>query len=191
MELKIFCSDRSWSLVFIQSCFVTANCRLLSWSETVPTSVVRYTFQRRAEAHASLSPCVVVTPSALTSNWLITSAASYQVIHVICLLCSSYLSKLISDILWIFCKLISSCSCSDVALSSDFIAGFCGETEDDHRETVELMRKVKYNFAYCFPYSMRQVNYSHFIYQNLEPKCKYLTSKSFYSSSLNRFYAFS
>ncbi|GFN79346.1 tRNA-2-methylthio-n(6)-dimethylallyladenosine synthase [Plakobranchus ocellatus] len=44
----------------------------------------------------------------------------------------------------------------DVALSSDFIAGFCGETEEAHRDTLSLMDIVKYNFAFCFPYSMRQ-----------------------------------
>ncbi|ELT94625.1 hypothetical protein CAPTEDRAFT_178593 [Capitella teleta] len=44
----------------------------------------------------------------------------------------------------------------DVALSSDFIAGFCGETEEDHEATLDLMRKVKYSVAYTFPYSMRQ-----------------------------------
>ncbi|KAK7107160.1 hypothetical protein V1264_015121 [Littorina saxatilis] len=44
----------------------------------------------------------------------------------------------------------------DVALSSDFIAGFCGESEADHKDTVSLIRDVQYNFAFCFPYSMRQ-----------------------------------
>ncbi|CAG5135950.1 unnamed protein product [Candidula unifasciata] len=43
-----------------------------------------------------------------------------------------------------------------VALSSDFIAGFCGETEPAHQDTLSLMDTVKYNFVYCFPYSMRQ-----------------------------------
>ena len=49
------------------------------------------------------------------------------------------------------------CVCLDVSLSSDFIAGFCGETEDDHEMTLNLIRRVKYNFVFCFPYSMRQV----------------------------------
>ncbi|KAL8579579.1 CDK5 regulatory subunit associated protein 1 [Nucella lapillus] len=44
----------------------------------------------------------------------------------------------------------------DVALTSDFIAGFCGETEADHQDTLSLIRHVRYNFAFCFPYSMRQ-----------------------------------
>ena len=46
---------------------------------------------------------------------------------------------------------------TDVALSSDFIAGFCGETEADHQDTVSLIHEVQYNFAFCFPYSMREV----------------------------------
>ena len=48
-------------------------------------------------------------------------------------------------------------STSGVALTSDFIAGFCGETEAAHQDTVSLLRRVKYNAVYCFPYSMRQV----------------------------------
>jgi tRNA A37 methylthiotransferase MiaB len=48
-------------------------------------------------------------------------------------------------------------SISDVNLTSDFIAGFCGETEAAHEDTVSLMRLVKYNFCYVYPYSMRAV----------------------------------
>lgn len=46
---------------------------------------------------------------------------------------------------------------TDVALTSDFIAGFCGETETAHLETLELIKDVEYSMAFCFPYSMRQV----------------------------------
>ena len=42
-----------------------------------------------------------------------------------------------------------------VALSSDFIAGFCGETEEEHDDTVSLMRLVKYEHAFMFAYSLR------------------------------------
>jgi MiaB/RimO family radical SAM methylthiotransferase len=42
-----------------------------------------------------------------------------------------------------------------VALSSDFIAGFCGETLHDHRETLSLMTEVEYDMAFMFAYSMR------------------------------------
>ncbi len=40
-------------------------------------------------------------------------------------------------------------------LSSDFITGFCDETEDDHQLTLSLMEKVKYHFSYMFYYSER------------------------------------
>lgn len=49
----------------------------------------------------------------------------------------------------------------DVSLSSDFIAGFCGETESDHQESLALLRRVHYSFAYCFPYSMREKTHAH------------------------------
>ena len=46
---------------------------------------------------------------------------------------------------------------ADVMLSSDFIAGFCGETEEEHQDTLSLMRAVQYDMAYMFAYSMRKV----------------------------------
>lgn len=46
----------------------------------------------------------------------------------------------------------------DIALSSDFIAGFCGETEDEHRETLSLVEQVGYAYGFCFPFSLRAVS---------------------------------
>lgn len=43
----------------------------------------------------------------------------------------------------------------DCALSTDLIAGFCTETEDDHAETLSLMEEVGYEFAFMFKYSER------------------------------------
>ena len=42
-----------------------------------------------------------------------------------------------------------------VALSSDFISGFCGETEAEHGDTISLMAAVQYEHAYMFAYSRR------------------------------------
>ncbi|MES2607518.1 MAG: tRNA (N6-isopentenyl adenosine(37)-C2)-methylthiotransferase MiaB [Pseudomonadota bacterium] len=44
---------------------------------------------------------------------------------------------------------------SDIAMSSDFIVGFPGETKEDHMQTLDLVRAVNYAQAYSFKYSIR------------------------------------
>ena len=46
-------------------------------------------------------------------------------------------------------------ACPDIALASDFIVGFPGETEQDFEDTMELVRAVGYAGAYSFKYSKR------------------------------------
>lgn len=43
----------------------------------------------------------------------------------------------------------------DCAISSDVIAGFCSETEEDHQETLSMMDFAKYSMSYMFFYSER------------------------------------
>lgn len=54
----------------------------------------------------------------------------------------------------------------DVWISSDFITGFCGETETEHKDTVSLMEQVKYDTAFMFAYSMREKTHAHRRYQD-------------------------
>jgi tRNA-2-methylthio-N6-dimethylallyladenosine synthase len=48
----------------------------------------------------------------------------------------------------------------DVALSTDIIVGFPGETEEDFQLTMELMRETRFDFAYLFKYSERSGTYA-------------------------------
>jgi tRNA-2-methylthio-N6-dimethylallyladenosine synthase len=43
----------------------------------------------------------------------------------------------------------------DCSLSSDIIAGFCTETDEDHQDTLDVMEKSGYDYSYMFMYSER------------------------------------
>lgn len=43
----------------------------------------------------------------------------------------------------------------DCGLSQDMMTGFCGETEEEHQETLSLLEYVKYDFGFMFAYSER------------------------------------
>jgi tRNA A37 methylthiotransferase MiaB len=57
-----------------------------------------------------------------------------------------------------------------VAISSDFITGFCGETEEEHQETLSLMEQVRYDQAFMFAYSMREKTHAHVTMQDNVPE---------------------
>ncbi len=48
----------------------------------------------------------------------------------------------------------------DCSITTDVIAGFCSETEEDHRQTLDLFRRVRYDYAFMFKYSQREGTYA-------------------------------
>jgi tRNA-2-methylthio-N6-dimethylallyladenosine synthase len=48
----------------------------------------------------------------------------------------------------------------DIALSTDILTGFSGETDDDHRATLDLMREIRFDSAFMFAYSERDPTYA-------------------------------
>ena len=60
----------------------------------------------------------------------------------------------------------------DVSLSTDIIAGLCGETEAEHQETLSLMREVGYDSAFMFKYSDRPGTFAHRHYTDDIPEAE-------------------
>ncbi len=56
------------------------------------------------------------------------------------------------------------------SISTDIIAGFCGETEEDHLQTLSLMEWVGYDFSYMFKYSERPDTFAARSYEDDVPE---------------------
>ena len=48
----------------------------------------------------------------------------------------------------------------DCGLSTDIFAGYCSETEEDHQQSLSLMRECAYDAAFMFKYSQRPGTYA-------------------------------
>ena len=48
----------------------------------------------------------------------------------------------------------------DCGLSTDIFAGYCGETEEDHQQSLSLMRECAYDSSFMFKYSERPGTYA-------------------------------
>ncbi|MDZ7718667.1 MAG: tRNA (N6-isopentenyl adenosine(37)-C2)-methylthiotransferase MiaB [Balneolaceae bacterium] len=57
-----------------------------------------------------------------------------------------------------------------VSLSTDIITGFCDETEEEHADTMSLMKKVRFDLAYMFAYSERERTLAHRKYEDNVPE---------------------
>mmetsp|Transcript_39999 Transcript_39999/g.78728 ORF Transcript_39999/g.78728 Transcript_39999/m.78728 type:complete len:374 (-) Transcript_39999:275-1396(-) len=60
-----------------------------------------------------------------------------------------------------------------LGISSDFIVGFCGETEEEHAQTLELVKAVGFDMAYLYAYSLRERTHAaHQFEDDVEPLVK-------------------
>jgi tRNA-2-methylthio-N6-dimethylallyladenosine synthase len=58
----------------------------------------------------------------------------------------------------------------ECSLSTDIISGFCGESEENHQDTLSLMEEVGYYYAFMFKYSDRPGTYAHKKYKDDVPE---------------------
>ncbi len=61
----------------------------------------------------------------------------------------------------------------DLVLSSDIIAGFPNETEKEHQETLELLKKVRFDFIYAYAFSRRPLTKAFDMEDSLEDKTRH------------------
>ncbi len=47
-----------------------------------------------------------------------------------------------------------------ISLSTDILSGFSGETDDDHQQTLALMRELRFDSAFMFSYSERDLTFA-------------------------------
>jgi len=56
-----------------------------------------------------------------------------------------------------------------LGLSSDFISGFCGETEEEHKDMLSLISEVGFDQAFTYSYSRREQTYAGLFYTDDVP----------------------
>ncbi len=57
-----------------------------------------------------------------------------------------------------------------ISVSSDFIVGFCGETEDSHKKSLELVERANFKNSFIFKYSARQGTKADLLYNDDVPE---------------------
>jgi len=48
----------------------------------------------------------------------------------------------------------------DIAITTDMIVGFCGETDADFQDTIDLMKRIRFDSMFAFCYSTRPGTYA-------------------------------
>ncbi|MBS1497129.1 MAG: tRNA (N6-isopentenyl adenosine(37)-C2)-methylthiotransferase MiaB [Bacteroidetes bacterium] len=131
------------------------------------SSDITVTFARLLEMVATISPLLRVRfstshPKDITDEVLLTMAAYENICNYIHLPVQSGSSRMLQMMNrtysreWYIAKvnrireIIPGCG-----LSTDMIAGFCTETEEDHQQSLSLMEYCQYDLAYMYFYSER------------------------------------
>lgn len=108
---------------------------------------IRYTTSHPRDMHKSLYLAHVQEPKLMPFIYLPIQSGSNKILHA---MNRKHTAEEYLEIIDKLRKLRP-----EIEFSSDFIVGFPGETEQDFKDTMELVKKVKYAQAYSFKYSPR------------------------------------
>lgn len=126
-----------------------------------------WTFAKLLEAVAAVNPLLRIRfstshPKDITDDVLHTMAAHKNICKYIHLPVQSGNSRILSlmnrtyDSDWYKQLIVRVYAIMpDCAVSSDIIAGFCSETEEEHQDTLDMMKHANYCYSYMFAYSER------------------------------------
>lgn len=116
-------------------------------AEIDPLLRVRFSTSHPKDISDELIETIANTPNICNSIHLPVQSGSTEVLKR---MKRFYTREWYLDRINLIKKLIPNCG-----LSTDIITGYCGETEDEHQETLSLMKEVGYDFAFMFMYSER------------------------------------
>ena len=124
--------------------FADLLCRV---ADVSPMLRVRFATSHPKDLHETLLTAIASRPNICRHIHLPAQSGSSRILHLMNRRYTSgeYLEKIdaIRQIL------------PSASISTDLITGFCTETEDDHQQTLQLMRTAGYDHAYMFMYSPR------------------------------------
>jgi tRNA-2-methylthio-N6-dimethylallyladenosine synthase len=126
---------------------VTFPMLLRTVAETVPSMRIRFTTSHPKDMSDETLHVIADVPNVCKHIHLPVQSGSSKILKA---MNRKYTREWYLDRVAAIRKIIPDCG-----LSTDIFCGFCGETEDDHRQSLSLMMECAYDSAFMFKYSER------------------------------------
>lgn len=127
-------------------------CLLRTVARAVPSMRVRFTTSHPKDMSDETLHVIADEPNVCRHIHLPVQSGSNRVLHA---MNRKYTREWYLDRVAAIRRIIPDCG-----LSTDIFAGYCGETEEDHRLSLSLMEECAYDSAFMFKYSERPGTYA-------------------------------
>lgn len=116
-------------------------------AETVPDMRIRFTTSHPKDMSDDTLHVIAQTPNICRHIHLPVQSGSNRILE---LMNRKYTREWYLDRVSAIRSIIPDC-----ALTTDMFCGYCSETEEDHQQSLDLMRQCQYDSAFLFKYSQR------------------------------------